>query len=32
MGEILEGLSGSSGHGMHGEKRQELGRPHPFLS
>jgi len=31
MGEILEGLPGSSGRGMHREKRQELGRPHRLL-
>jgi hypothetical protein len=31
FGERLEGLSGSSGRGMHGEKRRELGRPWGFL-
>ena len=30
-GEMLEGLSGSSGRGLHGEKRRELGRPWKFL-
>ena len=29
-GEMLEGLSGSSGRGMHGEKRRERGRPGRF--
>src|SRR5712691_6945056 len=28
---MLEGLSGSSGRGLHGEKRRELGRPWKFL-
>jgi len=31
QGEMLEGLSGSSGRGMHGEKRRERGRPSRFL-
>ena len=28
---MLEGLPGSLGRGMHGEKRRELGRPWRFL-
>ena len=31
VGELPEGLSGSSGRGMPGEKRRERGRPWRFL-